>query len=76
MIEKQIERFFELKKALKTIEEKIFETVIKTNENNLFHNFKIVSETKIEFKDVRTGAIYGVTPPAVGMHLEKNWTEI
>ncbi len=75
-IDKNIERYFQLTKELKTIEEDLLQTVIKTDTGKLFHNFKILSDTRVEFKDVRTGATYGITPPAVAMHLERNWTEI
>lgn len=75
-MEKRIERYFNLMTELRTIEEDLLQTVVKTNEGKLFHNFKILSDTLIEFKDVRTGATHGVTPPAVEMHLKSNWKEI
>jgi len=75
-MDKLIERYFDLMTELRTIEEDLFHKVIKTKEGTLFHNFKIVSDVKVEFKDVRTGATHTVTPPAIGMHLERDWAEI
>lgn len=75
-MKKLIDRYFNLVTELKTIENDLLQTVVKTKEGDLFHNFKIISDTLIEFRDVRTGSTLGVTPPAVGMHLEQDWIEI
>ena len=69
--------YFGLQRDIEDVKKALSQLVIIDKNKNLYHRFKVITSYEVEYYNVRTGAKYSTTYPAIVMRLDNgDWTEL